>query len=91
MNNTKRKFPLWDQFIDRKDEWIGGKLTEDGESTPIKDIQMNQVGDGYVFSIVGEDWTDEFNVDYGGVSACGIPNSIGFYCMGGLSFTITKP
>ncbi len=36
-----RRFPMWEQFVHRKAEWIGGTLTDDdepGEPTIVTDI-----------------------------------------------------
>ena len=30
-----RQYPLWSQFVERKDEWIGGILEEIGDSFPM--------------------------------------------------------
>lgn len=71
-----KHYPLWSQFIDRKDEFIGGTL-EDLEtcfgekcgSTKITDITLEPNGkDSAFFAVVGEDYTCGFDVKYGGVT-----------------------
>lgn len=96
---TQKHYPLWQQFVDSKSEWIGGTLTEEdsifGEaSTQIKDITLEDcdVGNYTKFSIVGGEFTCSFNVQYGGVWPINKPNSIGFCVpVAGSRFYITKP
>lgn len=96
---TKKHYPLWQQFVDTKSEWIGGLLTEDDSmfgkaSTKIQDITLEDCneGDYTKFSIVGDKFTCSFNVQYGGVWPINKPNSIGFTVpMAGSRFYITKP
>ena len=70
-------YPLWSQFVQRKNEWIGGKLVnrDMGESaeTIITDIELVPNGeDSAAFRICGEDFSFGFDVKYGGIS--GEPN-----------------
>lgn len=76
-----KTYPMWGQFIDRKEEWIGGKLQQmDVESmlgdfgdvvqTKITDLLLKPNGeDSAYFEVVGEDFTCGFDVRYGGVDA----------------------
>jgi|DEB3_MinimDraft_2_1074329.scaffolds.fasta_scaffold21828_3 hypothetical protein len=99
---TQKHYPLWQQFVDGKSEWIGGLLTEEDSmfgsaSTKIKDIDLEdcEVGTPHVFtkfSIIGENFTCSFNVQYGGVWPINKPDSMGFTVpMAGSRFYITKP
>lgn len=89
----KRHYPLWQQFVDRQDEWIGGILTDEdaGESTTIKSIHIDREDTYDAFRVEGDGWGCAFNVEFGGVVPSGMKNTIRFYAAGGMSFTITKP
>jgi hypothetical protein len=75
-----KHYTLWQQFVDRKDEFIGGRLVETcmdsmcvacGETaeTLITDIELLPNGkDSAFFRIVGEKFRCGFDVQYGGVS-----------------------
>jgi hypothetical protein len=75
-----KEYPLWSQFVERKKEWIGCLLEDQGDSmdramgiksgvTKITDIQLNPNGeDSAFFLIVGEDFSCGFDVKYGGVT-----------------------
>lgn len=97
--STKRHYPLWQQFVDTKSDFIGGVLTEEDSmfgdhSTKITDITLeDREGEDYaIFAVVGEDFTCSFNVQYGGVWPINKPNSIGFTVpVAGSRFYITKP
>jgi len=32
MNVNGKEYPLWGQFVERKEEWIGGLLLDEGDS-----------------------------------------------------------
>lgn len=59
-------YPLWSQFVERKEEWIGGILEETQDSFPqigvggktiITDITLKPNGkDSAYFSVEGEDF-----------------------------------
>ena len=68
-----KEYPLWSQFVERKNEWIGGVLEDFdmGEvmKTKIKDIELRPNGDDSAyFSIIGEDFDCGFDVSYGGIT-----------------------
>lgn len=79
MKVNGKTYPLWGQFVDRKKEWIGGKLIETnldplcgdiGEQgiTKITDIKLEPNGDKSAwFEISGEDFNCGFDVHCGGV------------------------
>lgn len=63
-------YPLWQQFVQRKQEWIGGTLREQGDSgimscagpedgaTEILDIELRPNGtDSATFHVIGKDFT----------------------------------
>jgi len=73
-------YPLWSQFVDRKEEWIGGILQDlDGFdvylatdnqpiTTIITDIVLRPNGEtSAFFSVIGEDYSCGFSVAYGGI------------------------
>jgi hypothetical protein len=74
-----RHYPLWSQFVDRKHEWVGGTLRDEGDSmdqamgmgkleTEILDITLEPNGQtSAYFSVVGKDFTCGFDVQYGGI------------------------
>ena len=81
MEVNGRTYPMWGQFIKRKDEWIGGILKEINEDpfcgpvgeelkTKITDITLVPNGEeSAYFSVDGEDFGCGFDVGHGGV--CG--------------------
>lgn len=75
-----RSYPLWSQFVHRKDEWIGGVLEDFGDqmdriisrgmsmSTEIVDISLKENGKEHAwFQIKGKDFTCGFCTSVGGV------------------------
>ena len=73
-----RQYPLWSQFVERKEEWIGGTLIEinldphikaDQIKTEITNIELVPNGfDSAFFKVCGKDFFCGFDVRYGGVS-----------------------
>lgn len=71
-----KDYPLWGQFIDRKDEFIGGTLEDleicfghKCEPTKITDVTLEPNGkESAFFAVVGEDYTCGFDVKYGGIT-----------------------
>lgn len=68
-----KHYPLWSQFVDRKQEWIGGVLEEQDESawipTIITDIELKSNGkDSAFFSVRGTKFICGFDVRVGGVT-----------------------
>lgn len=68
-----REYPLWSQFIERKDEFIGKELIDNDMGVELKtivtDIVLKANGeDSVFFSIEGEDFSCGFDVRYGGIS-----------------------
>lgn len=74
-------YPMWGQFLDRKEEWIGGTLEDHGDSmdrqmkmpvmsTKITDIQIRPNGkDSAMFGVIGEHFECASDVRYLGVTA----------------------
>ena len=68
-------YPLWNQFVSRKNEWIGGILEDFGGSfgkiqTKITDIQLNSNGkDSAFFEVKGKGFDCGFDVHVGGIIA----------------------
>jgi hypothetical protein len=87
-----KSYPMWSQFVEKKEQWIGGTLEEfgdgicDGGVTTITDITLElkpEWGNAVVFSIIGKDFSEEFNVQgAAGVSGGSEPGWIEFYCYG---------
>lgn len=77
-----REYPLWSQFVERKQEWIDGELTDYGDSlnealgfvvepmtTTITDITLKPNGkDSAFFRVVGEDFSCGFDVKVGSIT-----------------------
>jgi hypothetical protein len=74
-------YPLWGQFIDRKNEWIGGILQEVSDSFPqlspdeceqteITDIVLRPNGsDSAFFEVFGKDYSCGGDVEHIGITA----------------------
>lgn len=63
-----KHYPLWQQFVDKKDQHIGSNLIGEGVSTKIIDIKLEPNGDdSAMFNVIGEDFTCGFDVAYGGI------------------------
>lgn len=78
MEVNGKDYPLWSQFVERKEEWIGGILEELQDSFPqgvgkasqteITDITLTPNGDDSAkFNVEGKDYGCGFGVEYGGV------------------------
>jgi hypothetical protein len=73
-------YPLWEQFVFKKQQWIGGLMQDYGDSidrgafgfegmeTKIVDIKIRPNGsDSAFFEVIGEQFTCGFDVKYGGI------------------------
>lgn len=79
MKVNGKEYPLWSQFVERQEEWIGGTLHDGGDSmdramglgdltTTITGIELTPNGeDSAYFSVNGEDFNCGFDVQYGGI------------------------
>lgn len=100
-----RVFPLWDQFIEKQAEWIGGTLQDfgdpmdramgiagpEGMSTTILGIELRANGkDSASFNVNGKDFSCGGDVHYLGISA-GEEGWITFHGYGGHSWRIKQP
>lgn len=90
-------YPLWGQFVDKKEAWIGGVLEDwqDGMyvKTKITDIKLIPNGeDSAAFFICGKDFTSGFDVGHGGIAprSPGKEKAITFSGYGGHEFKITQ-
>lgn len=95
-------YPLWSQFVEKKEKWIGGILIDygdaldrfvdyEGDTTTIKDIELVANGkDSAFFSIIGEDFDCGFDVKYGGISSEGEEGWLTFSGYGGHQFSIKE-
>lgn len=101
ININGRDYPLWSQFVERKEQWIGGILEDSGDSmdrvlgfetsrTTITDITLEPNGDtSAFFSVGGADFSCGFDVGYGGITA-GEPGWMTFSGYGGHSWRIKE-
>lgn len=97
-----KQYPLWEQFVLRKDEWIGGFLRDRDDdplfadealaSTKIVDVRLEPNGsDSARFIVVGEDYDCGFDVQFGGVGAYQpYPGEILMTGYGGMQFSIRR-
>jgi len=106
MKVNGKEYPMWGQFVERQDEWIGGILDDSGDNidrslklgnarTLITGITLRPNGtDSAYFEILGKDFGCGFDVRHGGI--CGSNNQekdgwLTFSGYGGHSFRIHKP
>lgn len=80
MEINDREYPLWSQFVERQQEWVGGILEDYGDSmdialgckpmtTKITGITLEPNGDDSAFfAVAGEDFTCGFDTKHGGIS-----------------------
>lgn len=97
-----KTYPLWQQFVDKKNEWIGGKLVDNGDSmdillgakpmqTEIVDIVLSANGkDSAMFEVVGKEFTCSADVGYLGIGTS-TDKGLQLYGYGDHSFKIYKP
>ena len=92
-----KTYSLWQQFLDQREEWIGGKLV-DTELSPMKTVITDVIfeengGDSAKFGFKGEDFECWFDVKIGGVGGgpCPDKNGICFSNQYGGSFYVVKP
>ena len=80
MKINGKEYPLWSQFVESKEKWIGGVLEDFGDSldrqlgfkgckTEIVDICLNPNGEkNAFFEVVGKEFSCGFSTDSGGVA-----------------------
>jgi hypothetical protein len=92
-------YPMWSQFVEKKDKWIGGILEElSGQigseaSTEITDIGLHKnpgSGDTVYFTVYGKKFDESFAVTLGGLSKGENDDWIYFSTTFGIDFRI-KP
>ena len=90
-----KEYPLWSQFVERKNEFIGGIL-EDHDmgmyaKTRITDITLKPNGESSAyFSVEGEEFGCGFDIKHGGISG-GEPGWFTFSGYGGHTWRIKEP
>jgi hypothetical protein len=93
-----KTYPMWGQFVDKKEEWIGGTMMEsdrhcgNSPKEKITDIKMEPNGEeSALFLVCGETFNWSCDVRYIGIG-CGDnpPNGITIHTRFGNSLTITK-
>ena len=99
---NSKKYPLWGQFVEKKDEWIGGELIDGGDSfdillgfspmkTIITDIKLRPNGkDSAFFTVIGKDFECGFDVSVGGISSEQEDGYLVFYGYMGHKWKIKK-
>src|SRR5437870_2251459 len=97
-----KQYPLWSQFVEKKEQWIGGKLRDSGDSmdravglgtleTEIIDVTLKPNGDDSAFfSVHGKDFTCGFDVQYGGISGSQRKGWLEFHGYGGHTWWIQE-
>ena len=101
-----RQYPLWSQFVEQKERWVGGILEEldshdpmdiafgcdKGGKTRIEDVRLVPNGkESAVFEVVGEDFSCGFDVRTGGIDgSIGGEGWIGFCRYGGHRWRIRE-
>lgn len=84
-------YPMWSQFVERQNEWIGKKLQEGRFTTKITGIALSPNGKTSAwFEIQGEDFTCGGDVRYVGIGA-GKDGWITFSGYDGHTFRIESP
>jgi len=92
-----KEYPLWGQFVEKQDEWIGGTLKETGYgetiTTKITGIHLTPNGDDSAFfTVEGEDFDCGFDVQYGGIGGDdGDKDWLIFHGYGGHTWKMKKP
>ncbi len=89
-----KRYPLWEQFVDRKDEWIGGTLVDVADGAPpttIIDVTLSPNGsDSAAFDIVGEHYSCGFDVRYGGIVPGDVENGLMLTRLWTGDFSVTR-
>lgn len=88
-------YPFWGQFVERKNEFVGGCLQDFdmgySAETTITDITLEPNGEtSAFFSVVGADFTCGFDVGFGGISA-GAEGWLTFHGYAGHKWRIRPP
>lgn len=92
---------MWQELVDQKDKWIGGKLIEHGDpmdrammkegtfpmETTIVDFNLTDEW----FGVVGEDFECGGSRECVGISGTRVENGLALYGYGGHRFDIVKP
>ena len=81
MEVNGKTYPLWSQFVETQEKWIGGTLEDSGDAfdramevkkltTKITGIELNPNGEtDAFFQVIGKDFTCGFSVEHGGIRA----------------------
>lgn len=100
-----RTYPLWEQFVERQSEWVGGTLQDFGDlmdraiglsdpngiSTKILGIELFANGkESAFFNVIGKDFDCGFDTESGGIGT-GEEGWITFHGYGGHTWRIKQP
>ncbi len=90
---------MWQDLIDQKDKWIGGKIIDYGDfgdvffgrdkpsETKIVDFKLTDD----TIEFVGEDWPIKYNREYIGLSSIKVANGLALSGYAGHRIDIVKP
>jgi hypothetical protein len=95
-----RVYPMWQQFVHRKDEWIGGILQDLDDDpllggatcppTEITDVVLRENGsDSAWFEFSGKDYACGFDISVGGIGAP-IGDELTLYGYGSMRFSVMR-
>lgn len=89
-------YPMWSQFVEKKSQWIGGRLIDHDmgmdEKTEITDVVLRENGTiSAWFEIVGKDFNWGGDVEFIGVGTPKQPGAITIYGYAGMSCSIVVP
>lgn len=102
MKVNGKEYPMWGQFVEKQEEWVGGRLEDNGDQfdrslgldmlgTTIRGIELVENGeDSAFFSVLGEKFDCGFDVKHGGIGT-GEEGWLTFYGYGGHTWRIKKP
>lgn len=91
-----KHYPMWSQFVEKKAQWIGGKLIDHDmgldEETEITDIVLRENGETSAwFDIVGKDFSWGGDVEFIGIGSPRLPEATTIYGYAGTSCSIICP
>lgn len=99
-----KHYPMWSQFVEKKDEWIGGEMEDEGDSmdrrmfdgrimkTEITNIELEPNGDdSAMFNVIGKDFSCGGDVGHLGIGGNQKNGWLTFSGYGGHTWRIQKP
>lgn len=91
-----KHYPMWSQFVEKKSQWIGGRLIDHDmgmdEETEITDVVLQENGESSAwFEIVGKEFSWGGDVRYIGLGAPNQPGALTICGYAGMSCSIISP